>query len=172
MKTNLLFLILGLLAFSCSSVENYAGSGSSQVELQAEGKVDIAKSLAPKDYVDRNLFIDVDVEAFDKIVRDNFDRNNPESAFFAMKNYPEEWAMVRAALYRFESSLDVVDGYYSCTSTAKDLNMSERTFNSFKKNIDRTNADAKILREKGTEVPIMKPTKARLESILNEAAVK
>jgi len=172
MKLNFLVAILGTMIVSCSSSDNLANSSAEVFDTDQETTKLTTNMLTAKALVDNNTYIDVDMEAFDKVVRDNFDIKVPGSSLIAVKQYPEEYAMIRAAQYRYGKSISVVDGYWkSSAEKASDLNMSERTFRYMHDNTERVNEQIKMYREAGKDVSLPEYSKSYLEALLQETPV-
>lgn len=162
-------LVLILLA-SCSSNVDTLNDSSGIISSDSDAETMLlTPMMTAKDMVDNNTYIDVDIEAFDKVVRDNFDPQKPETSLIAMKLYPEEYAMIRAARYRYGKTISVVDGYWvSSAEKGSDLNISERTFKFMHDNTESINAEVKRLRDNGEDVSLPEYSKSYLEVLLKE----
>lgn len=160
---NFLFCFSVVCLISCSSNADILGE-SADVLNNAQPDVSLTPMLKSKDLVANNTFIDVDIEAFDKVVRDNFDPNEPKSSLIAMEMYPQDFAMIQAARYRYDSSISVVDGFWvSSAKCGADLNMSERTFNSMHNDTMKANEMVKEARANGENISLPAYTQTYLD---------
>lgn len=167
MKRCIFITILALTGMaSCSSHEELASTTSTKLDKEMASSPPVPIATA-KMLVDNNSFIDVDMEAHDRVTVENYNPKIPGSYKIAAELYPEEEALSRAALYRYYSKLSIIDGQWICSAKkASDLNMSERTFNYMNDNINNLNEQAKQAREEGMTVRMPEITAEYLRSLI------
>lgn len=117
----LLFLIIS----SCTSQEDITTSTASAL-AKANSTPSIIKARTIEE---NNTYIDVDMAALDKTTSEYIRNYGMSKHNITEELYPEEEQMARAALHRYWSKVVMKDGAWYCTAkSAKELNMSERTF--------------------------------------------
>lgn len=168
MKFNVILLFSLLCLISCSSFEE-SSTAISVNDTYNKATYPIPVATA-KTIISDNLFIDVDLEAHNKAIADNFDPKDPEASLKRIEQlYPEEEQMSRAAWYRYYNKISLVDGLWICSATkASDLNMSERTFKFINDNVTALNEEAKKAREEGISVKMPLLSADFIRSIINE----
>ena len=73
----------------------------------------------------------------------------------------------KAAVYRFQKHVSVIDGLYSCSlKNGAEINISEELFKSMIDNLEEMNSFIKEYTEKGEKVNVIEPTEEYLESLL------
>lgn len=163
-------LIIALLSITLSCTSNSDITADSLENATTEAIQSLSTPIMKaRQLVENNTFIDVDVAAFDKVTCETFDYTKPETAFIAQQRYPEDFEMIKAAMYRYKSNISLIDGYWVCSATkASDLNMSERTFNYFNDHNNKFNAELKSHREQGHEIDLPELTQDYLDAILDK----
>lgn len=151
-----LFIATLLLActISCSSQEDLSSTTASATADTKDSSSLFTPVTKAKTLVENNTYIDVDMEAFHNAMIENFDRKNPQKNITAQL-YPEEYEMVRAAMYRYYSKIILVDGLWVCTAKeASELNMSERTFKFVDDNIKKMHEQGEKAMAEGMTVKV------------------
>lgn len=119
---------------------------------------DNTSTTSVKEYVENNLFIDVDVKDLVNTL------SNPEINSSVNE---VDLAKMKAAVYRFYSNVKIKDGYYVCNvPDGAAINISEAVFTALKENLDEMNSALKEAKENGHEVKISEPDSVYLNSLL------
>lgn len=112
-------------------------------------------------YADVDGFIDVDILEISKRLTD------PATKSGNMNLEDEEMAQVKAAIYRFYSHVKVENGYYVCTiKDAKEINVSQKTFDGLLEGIKILNKDIDKAKHDGLPVELSEPSEEYLNSLL------
>lgn len=137
-----------LLLIGCTS--------ESESVLQKIKETETPKGLV-ENYLDKNIFIDVDVNA---IVQNSI---NPTSRSFS----EDDMAKMKAAIFRFYKNVSVEDGYYVCSiSNASDINVSQEVYMALLNNLQDLNNLIKQAQDNGDILNIQIPDSAYFESLL------
>lgn len=119
---------------------------------------DNTSTTSVKEYVENNVFIDVDVKELVNTL------SNPEINSSVNE---VDLAKMKAAVYRFYSNVKIKDGYYVCNvPDGAAINISEAVFTALKENLDEMNSALKEAKENGHEVKISEPDSVYLNSLL------
>lgn len=151
-KDVLLILVTAMLALvvGCTNSQGYYLEEMLQVETE-EGAV--------KKIIDENSFIDFDISN----LNDKF--NKPTTQLD--EEDKNEIALIKAAVYRFYSHVNVVEGkYVHSLNNPNQINMSERVFNFIDTDIEHLNSFVDEARKKGDEVVIVEIDDTYLNSLL------
>lgn len=112
-------------------------------------------------YADVDGFIDVDIHEISKRLTD------PATKSGNMNLDEDELAQVKAAIYRFYSHVKVENGYYVCTiKDAKEINVSQKTFDGLLEGINILNEGIDKARQDGLPVELREPSEEYLNSLL------
>lgn len=150
MKNNIFYLIITLFAVTVGSCE------------QDKGNLDLVKSASElnadtgsvRDLIETNAYIDFDVNAVNR-------------AIFAKSASNNEIAKAKAAVYRFYSHVQIIDGKYICDlSEAKEINISETIYNFLRNNIEEQNLNIDKLKNEGKEIIVSPIDSNYLNSLL------
>ena len=168
MKPNFFIALLALLFItSCASHEELTSSATSSIVNTDMPKPLSTPVMKAKAIVDNNTYIDVDMQALNKILGDYIRENGLPKYDITADLYPEEYEMSRAAMYRYYSKLVIEDGLLVCTAkSAEELNMSERTFKFMDDNIKRMQKQCIDAREQGLEVDLQPVTANYLNGLI------
>lgn len=145
---SIMMSFLLLLLIGCTS--------ESESVLQKIKETETPKGLV-ENYLDKNIFIDVDVNA---IVQNSI---NPTSRSFS----EDDMAKMKAAIFRFYKNVSVEDGYYVCSiSNASDINVSQEVYMALLNNLQDLNNLIKQAQDNGDILNIQIPDSAYFESLL------
>lgn len=98
--------------------------------------------------IDENRYIDIDINAVAQSINEYREESRPID-----KTYTDNIAIARAANYRYFSHVKLDNGKYTVGNiTAKDLNMSESTFEAFQKGLEEFNASLSTMNADGMEM--------------------
>lgn len=147
---NFIFSLAVLIGFSsCKSDIN----DSIQLVSTIETQPDLVKK-----YVDENTFLDVDVYGLVEKI------SNPQTRTVVNQ---EQVAQMKAAIYRFYSSVHLEDGYYiSELKSANDINVSVEVYSALLDNLNQMNAVIKEAKEKGANLDVQLVDSKYLNSLL------
>lgn len=142
------FLALSLMVLSCSKDDS-----ATDINKNLEEASSVQSSVSAKKFIDSNEKLDIQI-----------DQTDPE---FAKKFSDTEVAKLKAAVYRFYSTVEVKDGIYSTTlERADQINISKDLFKLFKNNLDHMNQNINKQRAQGGKVTVQQVTPEYLESLL------
>ena len=139
----------------CASSEKAPTLAVDETVLQNKPSSELVRAYALSDD-----FLDVDYQAIE------YATINPTSS--RTEDVTEEdHAKMKAAVYRFNKHVSVVDGLYYCSlKNGAEINISEDLFKYMIDNLDEMNGFIKEYTEKGEKVNVIEPTEEYLESLL------
>ena len=155
MKVLKLFLVLTLpILTSCANSEKSPSLTMGETVLPIKPSGELVRGYALSDD-----FIDVDFKAVE------YANVNPAARSEDVTE--EDRAKMKAAVYRFNKHVSVVDGLYYCSiKNGAEINISEDLFKYMIDNLDEMNGFIKEYTEKGENVDVIEPTEEYLESLL------
>lgn len=123
-------------------------------------KAEAVMVMTSKEYVDNNIFIDVDCEALSAQLKNNEDGR-------AIENNREDFEMMKAALYRFYRRVYVADNKYVCSAkSSSEINVSQRLYDFMAEGLEKMNENWIELHQKGYSYNLQGPSEKYLESLL------
>ena len=153
MKTMKPFIILSIgltaLLLSCQSEKTslFKDLGAVKTEVSTV-----------RQYVDDSTFIDVDVTALAQDLASTHSENRVDV---------DKVAKMKAALYRFYSHVNLVDGVYECDlSSAAEIHVSSDVFNVLKTNLEDMNAAIAKAKKEGKEIHVSQIDQDYLNNLL------
>lgn len=111
-----------------------------------------------KKYVDENIYIDLDVYQLVKDVASPKTRATVNT---------DQIAQMKAAIYRFYSHVQVVNGFYKCSlKAASDINVSEGVYIALLNNLNDMNKNIQKAIDKGISFNVQEADEEYLNSLL------
>lgn len=150
-KNMLLGIIVGLTTIicSCQSELNDAVQDVSSIETPTN---------AVKKYVDENTYIDLDVVSLAKEIASPSTRATIDL---------DKVARMKAAIYRFYSNVELIDGLYNCKLTsASEINVSLDVYTALLNNLNEINLAIQKTKEKGHFINVPDVNEEYLNSLL------
>lgn len=133
-------------------------SGSNET-MQQVASIETQPDLVKK-YIEENSYIELDVSALAKEIE-------KAQSTGSVSVDQDKVAQMKAALYRFYSNVELVNGTYVCKLTsAKDINVSADVYKALLDNLNEMNTAIQEAKKDGKEIVIPKVDKTYLESLL------
>lgn len=138
------------------------GDNMKKFTVTHEADSEVRDIPSARTYMDNNTYIDIDVDALSERIISGGGTAQADS------EAAEEMAMMRAALYRFYSHVELEgDRYVLSAKTAEELNVSQRVFDALRANMEEVNAQIKAANEAGEAAAPQEITDDYLEGLLN-----
>lgn len=153
MKKKIVLLLMAIsfmtITYSCQADLDDTLQNISSVETNA---------ATVKKYVNENIYIDLDVYQLVKDVA------SPKTR--ASVNI-DQIAQMKAAIYRFYSHVQVVNGFYKCSlKAASDINVSEGVYTALLNNLNDMNKKIQKAIDKGISFNVQEADEEYLNSLL------
>lgn len=149
-------IILSLIAISFMTI-TYSCQADLDDTLQNISSVE-TNAATVKKYVNENTYIDLDVYQLVKDVA------SPKTR--ASVNI-DQIAQMKAAIYRFYSHVQVVNGFYKCSlKAASDINVSEGVYIALLNNLNDMNKNIQKAIDKGISFNVQEADEEYLNSLL------
>lgn len=153
MKNFVIKLFVGLVI--CLGVGGCTSQDENFIQSVASVKTE---SAAVKRYIEDNSYIDVNIK---KISHKLAAPKGNEVLETDLLN------LVKAAVYRFYSHVQKVDGIYVCSvDSAQDIHVSERVFNFLQQDLAQMNKEISSLKERGKDITHLEIQEGYLNSLL------
>lgn len=146
--TPVFVLALMLSFFSCSQDDNIT-----DVNKKLQEATSVQSTVSAKSFVESNEKLDMQINL-----------KNPK---YVKSLSDTEIAKLKAAVYRFYSTVSVKEGnYYTTLKSAKEINISQDLFELFKNNLAKMNQNINELKKKEGKVEVQQVTSGYLNSLL------
>ena len=144
-----IILAVGLILLGCNSEKTNLSKDLPTVKTEVK---------VAQQYVDDNTFIDVDVNGLAQDFASTQSGNKVDV---------DKVAKMKAALYRFYSHVNLVDGIYKCDlSSAAEINVSSDVFKVLMKNLEDMNEAIANAKKEGKEIHVSKIDQNYLDHLL------
>lgn len=150
-------ILISAIILSLSSCTNNAEESSTSSQNNENLISETIPVTKAKDIIANNSYIDYDPDALLQYAIDDLNWQ---------EKHPEEYEMSKAALYRYYSNISEENGQWTCSATAKDLNLSERVFKQLDDNTKENNQLITDNSKNGEKVIRPTPSKEYLEALL------
>lgn len=141
-------LVLVLSFFSCSQDDNIT-----DINKKLQEATSVQSTVSAKSFVESNEKLDVQINL-----------KNPE---YVKSLSDTEIAKLKAAVYRFYSTVSVKNGnYHTSLKNAKEINISQYLFELFKNNLAQMNQNINELKKKEGKVEVQEVISEYLNSLL------